>query len=536
MSIVPAYISRSVAGSYDNEGIAIFCMLITYYLWIKSVKTGSMFWASITALAYFYMVSSWGGYVFLINLIPLHVLALMIMQKFDSKIYIAYTTFYSIGTLLSMQIAFVGDLPSFTSEHMGALGVFGLCQIVNFIKYLNGTFSRKNVLYLFKISIAIFSVLCIVLISYLMATHRIAPWVGRFYSFIDPSYARNNIPIIASVSEHQPTAWASFFFDLQFMLFAFPAGIFIYFKKLNKLNVFLIIYAVTTIYFTGVMIRLMLVLAPIMCIVSSASISGVLSNFSKFSSKKESPSYFHQIKMNLLVSSTVGFLLIYYSFHCIWIASVAYSNPSIILSAKMPDSSLYIIDDYREAYNWLKHNTPEDSKVLAWWDYGYQITQMANRTVLVDNNTWNNTQIALVGQVFALPEKKAYKILSKMDVNYILVVFGGSIGYGSDDINKFYWIVKIAGSIPEGKNLHEHDYFGNGLRIDKHASKAMKESVIYKTSYHRFTQKNTVKDQPPGFDRVRNQVAQDVKLELLEEAYTTKHWIIRIFKVKKDES
>ena len=50
------YISRSVAGSYDNEGIAIFCMLLTYYLWIKSVKTGSVFWSTLCALAYFYMV------------------------------------------------------------------------------------------------------------------------------------------------------------------------------------------------------------------------------------------------------------------------------------------------------------------------------------------------------------------------------------------------------------------------------------------------------------------------------------------------
>lgn len=35
IAIVPGYISRSVAGSYDNEGIAIFCMLSTYYLWIR---------------------------------------------------------------------------------------------------------------------------------------------------------------------------------------------------------------------------------------------------------------------------------------------------------------------------------------------------------------------------------------------------------------------------------------------------------------------------------------------------------------------
>ena len=36
------------------------------------------------------------------------------------------------------------------------------------------------------------------------------------------------------------------------------------------------------------------------------------------------------------------------------------------------------------------------SQVASWWDYGYQTTAMANRTVIVDNNTWNNTHIATV--------------------------------------------------------------------------------------------------------------------------------------------
>ena len=57
INLCSGYISRSVAGSYDNEGIAIFCMLLTYALWIKSVKTGSLFWSTLCALAYFYMVS-----------------------------------------------------------------------------------------------------------------------------------------------------------------------------------------------------------------------------------------------------------------------------------------------------------------------------------------------------------------------------------------------------------------------------------------------------------------------------------------------
>ena len=31
----PGYISRSVAGSYDNEGIAIFALQFTYFLWVR---------------------------------------------------------------------------------------------------------------------------------------------------------------------------------------------------------------------------------------------------------------------------------------------------------------------------------------------------------------------------------------------------------------------------------------------------------------------------------------------------------------------
>ena len=138
ISIVPGYISRSVAGSYDNEGIAIFCMLLTYYLWLKAVKSGSLFWSALCSMAYFYMVSSWGGYVFLINLIPIHVFVLMLTGRFSHRIYVAYSTVYCLGTILSMQISFVGFQPVQTSEHMAALGIFGLCQVrMNFKDKLN---------------------------------------------------------------------------------------------------------------------------------------------------------------------------------------------------------------------------------------------------------------------------------------------------------------------------------------------------------------------------------------------------------------
>jgi asparagine N-glycosylation enzyme membrane subunit Stt3 len=33
--MVPSYISRSVAGSYDNEGVAIFALVFVFYTYIK---------------------------------------------------------------------------------------------------------------------------------------------------------------------------------------------------------------------------------------------------------------------------------------------------------------------------------------------------------------------------------------------------------------------------------------------------------------------------------------------------------------------
>ena len=114
------------------------------------------------------------------------------------------------------------------------------------------------------------------------------------------------------------------------------------------------------------------------------------------------------------------------------VTSEAYSSPSIVLAATQHDGSRIIFDDFREAYYWLRQNTPEDAKVMSWWDYGYQITAMANRTILVDNNTWNNTHISRVGQAMSSPEDKAYEIMRELDVDYVLVIFGGLTGYASD--------------------------------------------------------------------------------------------------------
>ena len=79
----------------------------------------------------------------------------------------------------------------------------------------------------------------------------------------------------------------------------------------------------------------------------------------------------------------------------------------------------------------MQEGSSEASAATRRWDYGYQTTAMANRTVIVDNNTWNNTHIATVGRAMASHEEQAWQIYRSLDVNYVFVVFGGFIGCGS---------------------------------------------------------------------------------------------------------
>ena len=47
-------------------------------------------------------------------------------------------------------------------------------------------------------------------------------------------------------------------------------------------------------------------------------------------------------------------LLIFYAFHCIWVSAEMYSAPSIVLQTRNPDGSKRTLDDFREAYAWLR--------------------------------------------------------------------------------------------------------------------------------------------------------------------------------------
>ncbi|KAJ0030399.1 hypothetical protein Pint_13253 [Pistacia integerrima] len=565
LAMVPSYISRSVAGSYDNEAVAIFALIFTFYLYIKTLNTGSLFYATLNAVAYFYMVCSWGGYTFIINLIPMHVLLCIVTGRYSSRLYIAYAPLVVLGTLLAALVPVVGFNAVMTSEHFASFLVFIVIHVVALVHYIKGVLSAKMFKVAVTLVVSVGLVVCIAAVAVLVALVASSPtkgWSGRSLSLLDPTYASKYIPIIASVSEHQPPTWPSYFMDINVLAFLVPAGIISCFLPLSDASSFVILYIVTSVYFSGVMVRLMLVLAPAACIMSGIALSQSFDVFTRsikfqlfgvpgnskvdagdtssdssvaendgakpdkredtlkerpsrknkkkekeqvekihvdktsIKSKKEKKLLVLPVEASLIALILLVFLGAFYVVHCVWAAAEAYSAPSIVLTSYSNDG-LHVFDDFREAYGWLSHNTDVDDKVASWWDYGYQTTAMANRTVIVDNNTWNNTHIATVGTAMSSPEKAAWEIFNSLDVKYVLVVFGGLVGYPSDDINKFLWMVRIGGGV--FPHIKEPDYLRDGqYRIDSQATPTMLNCLMYKLSYYRF-----VETDGKGFDRVR---------------------------------
>lgn len=248
--------------------------------------------------------------------------------------------------------------------------------------------------------------------------------------------------------------------------------------------------------------------------------------------RRDNPGLLH--KATALTTILIfGVIMFQYCTHCTYITSQAYSSPSIVLGS----SSSRVFDDFREAYQWLNHNTSPSAKIGSWWDYGYQITGMGNRTIIVDNNTRNNTHIACMGLIMASTEEKAYPIMRRLDVNYMLVVFGGLIGYSSDDINKFLWMVRISSGV--FPRIQESNYYNGGYKVDNMASKTMKNCMMYKMSYfryHNIGQAMRGYQGVQGYDRTRQAyIKHKFKLKYLEEAYTTEHWMVRVYRVKEPD-
>ena len=187
------------------------------------------------------------------------------------------------------------------------------------------------------------------------------------------------------------------------------------------------------------------------------------------------------------------------------------SNPSIVYKANLQNGQTIILNDYLDAYFWLRDKTPKDARVMAWWDYGYQITGIGDRTTIADGNTWNHEHIATLGKMFASPEEESHAIVRHL-ADYVLVWTGG----GGDDLAKSPHMARIGNSVYPGLCPGDPTCRMFGF-MDRQGTPTpmMGRSMLYKLIMHQ---------RRPGV------VADET---MWREVYSSKYQKVRIFKVLK---
>uniref|UniRef100_A0A7S0PSN8 dolichyl-diphosphooligosaccharide--protein glycotransferase n=1 Tax=Micromonas pusilla TaxID=38833 RepID=A0A7S0PSN8_MICPS len=153
------------------------------------------------------------------------------------------------------------------------------------------------------------------------------------------------------------------------------------------------------------------------------------------------------------------------------------SQPSVMFKGTLQDGRTVMVKDYVEAYHWLRDNTPEDSRVMAWWDYGYQIAGMANRTSIADGNTWNHEHIANLARALTAPEEKAHRVIRHL-ADYVLVWAGG----GADDLAKSPHLFRIGKSIGHDTGTVDMYEIQSKFGVDQYGrpTPMMANSLLYK--------------------------------------------------------
>lgn len=575
MAIIPAHIMRSVAGGYDNECVAIPALSATFYFWCRSLRSKySWPFGVLTALCYFWMVASWGGYTFVLNMIGLHAFALLVAGRFSSTLYFSYSLFFVIGTALAIQIPVVGLTPLRSLEQMGPLGIFLLLQGLGFceaVRAKTGMEEKKFILFRRQV-FAAGAAVGVVLAAFLFQIGYFGPLSARIRGLF-VQHTRTGNPLVDSVAEHQATSPMAYWQYLHYMCYVSPIGFLITLSNTSDAQSFITLYAIVAYYFSAKMNRLILLMGPICSVLGGIAIAGGVkwaygqladlswidtlfeeegdrpgasppqpsgkksakaaaakpaakSSGSSNSNKRKPkgpPSLIEEVFKPIIEvyheavlprKALAGFVavgvFIYgqaFYFYCDRMGE-AMSQPSIMFKSRTGDGRTVIIDDYREAYWWLRDNTPEDSRVMAWWDYGYQIAGVANRTTIADGNTWNHEHIATLGRCLTGQEKKAHNTVRHL-ADYVLVWAGG----GGDDLAKSPHMARIANSVYPDVCPGDPTCSAFGIDQNGNPTKMMEESLLYKLHSH--NQKKGVKAHP----------------KLFKEAYTSKNNLVRIFEV-----
>ena len=458
---------RGSIGWFKSEPLGIFYGIIGLYLFLSGIKSNNKKIAALKIISSGFVmafgIASWGGNQFFIIPIGLFIIALPFVRK-DHK-FLLWSIPLFVGTFLTVSSLFERPGPTFV------FGLGGLSLITTTIFLTSCIFIQKISIEKNKTRNGLFLLITIIIIgSFLVTVGGESGLLGlpsfRYFNAINPLLT-NTDPLADSIAEHAPTSVAlSFLLHSIWMVFAGLGAWLILSKKLsqnkiflhNDLKIFVLILGITGAYFSSVFIRLEIFASLGLILLASISLSILTKEIFKVK--------FNGKKNNLIKFSYVILILFLFSLpltfpqNSNWISNL--DTPPVILTG---GTSYPHTNDWLEALDWIKLNTPENSIIAAWWDYGYWITTLSERTTLVDNATLSTEGISRVAKILMSSPDDSWKILERMDVDYVLVFFAAEdlgnnshenplyITGGGGDESKIYWFSQIAG-FPPGNYLN----------------------------------------------------------------------------------
>ncbi|MFX1519041.1 MAG: STT3 domain-containing protein [Promethearchaeota archaeon] len=517
LAFCPAYISRTMAGFFDNEALGVFLTVATFYFFIKSEKNGSIRDGILAGLSLGALSASWGAFTFAFGLIPLVTIALLLFNRYSHKLLLSYSLTILIALNIAVHVPRTGVrfITSFTGflplTVLVILFFYGLIQWT--IPLLPDVSTKKLV------AIAMIVILgCIIgVLSYLFSEGQISLITGKFLAVINPV---NRPPLIESVSEHIPLAWGQLFFNLDLLVILMPVGVYFAFRRFRDDDIFLIIFCISTVYFAGAMVRLLLILAPIACLLSAFALTRTLKPFSRVLLERAAivrrrGRVTEVVPKDYAVFMVIfiGFMMTLYTWHGTQVAFNYFSSPDVILVGETSSGQPLQLHDWQEAMQWLREETDEDAVIAAWWDYGYWIEAIGNRTTLVDNATTNSTQIAWVGAALMSTPENATKIFKMLGADYVLVHFTGAVGGTGGDEGKWTWMTKIAEQqLFNETKIKYSDYYDEETGTPKDP---YYDSLLYQLLYYQFPQA------PRPVSGITS----------FQEVHKTQNWLVRIYQV-----
>eukprot|EP00658_Telonema_sp_P-2_P067647 TRINITY_DN5657_c0_g2_i3.p1 TRINITY_DN5657_c0_g2~~TRINITY_DN5657_c0_g2_i3.p1 ORF type:complete len:696 (-),score=172.25 TRINITY_DN5657_c0_g2_i3:69-2156(-) len=570
MAIIPGHIMRSVGGGYDNECIAMASMLLTFNLWVLSLRSKKSWPIGIFAgLAYGNMVAAWGGYIFVINMVALHAAWCLVFDfmrnKYSTRLYKAYTCFFIVGTAIAVCVPPVGWAPFKSLEQLFAFLVFIFMQVLQYTEGIRrkegvDVRSARGVGIKLRGCMMTLGVLCAI-IAVLTPTGFFGPLSSRVRGLF-VQHTRTGNPLVDSVAEHQPANSGAYWQYFHFCSFGWTMGtpVFLFMFRSYRSAHFIILYSFAAFYFCTRMARLILLAAPVVSVCTGAVV-GLAFEWALRQLLFPNRRYLEDIgepicepimdtqptkggrgrgnrQQEKSVTEMIEISRVWYFKHqslrhavsgailliCVAVLPTlwegfaahsenmawAFSSPKVVFASQVGGREV-IIRDYVEAYHWLRDNTPEDARVMAWWDYGYQITGIGNRTTIADGNTWNHEHIATLGKCLTSPVKEAHTLVRHL-ADYVLVRAGGR----GDDLMKSPHMARIGNSVyrdicPNDPMCRQFGFMSSDF---SKPTPMMNASLLYNLHSH----------------NMRGGVRVDDKL--FKHVYDSKHRLVRIFKVE----